>query len=81
MIRDKCTGRVMALALALVVLLAASGNAQQPPKATKPAKSSGKDNPPPVQMTLEPKAIEDTEGRMQSPGRCPHHEFHGGGYL
>ena len=35
MIRDKCTGRVMALALTLVVLLAASGNAQQPPKANK----------------------------------------------
>ena len=58
MIRNKCTGRVMALALALIVLLAASGNAQQPPKATKPAKSLGKDNPPPVQMTLEPKALE-----------------------
>jgi len=61
MIRDKCTGRVMVLALVLVMLFAASGNAQQEKqaaKASKPAKSPGNEAPPPVQMTLEPKAIE-----------------------
>ena len=61
MIRAMCTGRVLALALALVVFLTVTANAQQAqqiPKLSKPAQSSGKDNPPPVQMTLEPKAIE-----------------------
>jgi len=61
MIRAMCTGRVLALALALVVFLTVTANAQQAqqiPKLSKPAKSSGKDNPPPVQMTLEPKALE-----------------------
>ncbi len=43
MIRDKFLGRALLLALALVVFLAASANAQQPkyaPKASKPAKSA-----------------------------------------
>jgi len=49
------------LALALVVLPAAGGNAEQAkqaPKASKAAKSKSKETPPPVQMVLEPKAIE-----------------------
>jgi hypothetical protein len=61
MISGKWTARVLALTLALVVLLAASGNAQQAqqiPKLSKPAKSPGTEAPPPVQMTLEPKAME-----------------------
>jgi hypothetical protein len=47
------------LILALMFLLATvPAMAQQEKQAAKAAKSSGKDNPPPVQMTLEPKAIE-----------------------
>jgi len=47
------------LILALMFLLATvPAMAQQEKQATKPAKSSGKEAPPPVQMTLEPKAIE-----------------------
>jgi hypothetical protein len=58
MIKDKRLGRVLFLALALVVFLAVGGNAEQAKQASKPAKSKGKDGPPPVQMTLEPKAID-----------------------
>jgi len=47
------------LILALMFMLATvPAMAQQEKQAAKAAKSSGKDNPPPVQMTLEPKAIE-----------------------
>jgi hypothetical protein len=61
MIKDKLMGRVLVLALAFGVFLAASGNAEQTkqvPKASKPHKSRSKETPPVVQMTLEPKAIE-----------------------
>ena len=55
-------GRLLVGALALVVFLAASGNAQQPakaPKAPKPAKSQSKvEAPPEVQLVIEPKAID-----------------------
>jgi hypothetical protein len=57
MIRDKSTGYVMVLALALVMFLTASGIAQAG-ETKKQAKSKDKDSPPPVQMTLEPKAME-----------------------
>lgn len=61
MTKSKPLGCVLMLALALVVFLAASGNAQQSrqaPKASKPAKAQSKEAPPPVQLTLEPKAID-----------------------
>ena len=57
MIRDKSTGYVMVLALVLVMLLTASGITQAG-ETKKQARSKDKDSPPPVQMTLEPKAIE-----------------------
>jgi hypothetical protein len=49
------------LTLALVVFLAATVNAQQTKqtaKSSKPAKTTAKGSPPPVQLTLEPKAME-----------------------
>ena len=62
MMRNNPLGRVLLLALALVVLLAASGYAQQQakqaPKASKAAKSQSKEAPPPVKLELEPKAID-----------------------
>ena len=57
MIRDKCTGYVMVLALVLVMFLTASGIAQAA-ETKKQARSKGNESPPPVQMTLEPKAME-----------------------
>ena len=62
MMRNNPLGRVLLLALALVVLLAASGHAQQQtkqaPKVSKPAKAQIKEAPPPVKLELEPKAID-----------------------
>ena len=62
MMRNNPLGRALLLALALVVLLAASGYAQQQakqaPKASKAAKSQSKEAPPPVKLELEPKAID-----------------------
>jgi hypothetical protein len=61
MIKNNPLGRALLLALALVVFLAASGYAQQTkqlPKASKPARSQSKVVPPPVQLTLEPKAMD-----------------------
>jgi hypothetical protein len=61
MIKGKCLGRVLVLALSVCVFLVAIGNAaetKQAPKASKPAKSQGKETPPAVQLTLEPKAID-----------------------
>jgi hypothetical protein len=55
--RNKCTGCILALTLTLFVLLAASGNVQAA-ETKKQARSKGKESPPPVQMTLEPKAME-----------------------
>jgi len=57
MIRDKCTGYVMVLALVLFMFLTASGIAQAA-ETKKQARSKGNESPPPVQMTLEPKAME-----------------------
>lgn len=54
-------GRALLLVLTLGVFLAARGNAgeiKQPPEASKPAKSQSKEEPPVVQMGLEPKAID-----------------------
>jgi hypothetical protein len=54
-------GCSLLLALALVVFLAGGAYAaetKQAPKASKPAKSRSKDEPPIVQMTIEPKAID-----------------------
>jgi hypothetical protein len=58
MIETIRSGRVIFLALALVVFLAVGGNAGETKQTSKPAKSKGKEAPPPVQMTLEPKAID-----------------------
>ena len=61
MIKTSQLGRALLLALALVVFVAASGDAQQKkqaPKASKPAKSQSMEAPPPVQLTLEPKAMD-----------------------
>jgi hypothetical protein len=60
MIKNKYL-RCALLALTLVVFLATSVNAEQTkqaPKASKTAKSKGKESPPPVRMGLEPKAME-----------------------
>jgi hypothetical protein len=60
MIKDNFPGRLLLLALMLVAFLAVGADAEtkQVPKASKTAKSRGKEGPPMVQMTLEPKAIE-----------------------
>jgi hypothetical protein len=61
MINHNPIGRTLLLALALVVFLAASGEAQQPKqaqKASKAAKLQSKEAPPPVQLSIEPKAID-----------------------
>ncbi len=61
MIKNNSLGRTLLLALALVVFLAASGNAQQTkqaPKVSKAAKTQSKEAPPAVQLGLEPKAID-----------------------
>lgn len=61
MIKDKSLGRSILIALALVVLLAVGGNAEQtkqPAKASKPAKSPSKEAPPAVDLAIEPKAID-----------------------
>lgn len=61
MIKDKSLAWSLFLALALVVFLAVGGSAEQTKqasKASKPAKSRSKEEPPMVQLTLEPKAIE-----------------------
>ena len=61
MIKDKPLGRSILIALALVVFLAAGGNAEQTkqaPKASKPSKSLSKEAPPMVQLTLDAKAID-----------------------
>lgn len=61
MIKDKSLAWSLFLALALVVFLAVGGSAEQTKqasKASKPAKSQSKEEPPPVQLTLEPKAID-----------------------
>jgi hypothetical protein len=60
--RNRALGRTLWLALALIVFLAAGGNAQEasktPPKAAKPAKSSSKKARPPIKSVLEPKAVD-----------------------
>jgi hypothetical protein len=61
MIKDKSRGWSLLIALALAVCLAAgvsAGETKQAPKASKHVKSQIKEEPPVVQMTLEPKAIE-----------------------
>jgi hypothetical protein len=61
MMKNNPLGRTLLLALALVVLFAASGEAQQAkqaPKASKPAKAQIKEAPPPVKLELEPKAMD-----------------------
>jgi hypothetical protein len=61
MMTNNPLGRALVLALALVVFLAASAEAQQAkqaPKASKAAKLQSKEAPPPVQLTLEPKAMD-----------------------
>jgi hypothetical protein len=61
MITDKPFVRTLLIALALVVLCAAGGNAaekKQAPKASKTSKSTGMEAPPPVMMGLEPKAMD-----------------------
>ncbi len=61
MIRKKPFGCTLFLVVALVAFLATSGHAaetKQGPKASKTSKSAKKENPPPVKMELEPKAIE-----------------------
>ena len=59
--RSRALGRTLWLALALIVFLAVGGNAaetKQAPKSSKQLKSKSKGAPPPVQMVIEPKAIE-----------------------
>jgi hypothetical protein len=61
MIKNNPLGRALLLALALVVFPSASGYAQQTkqlPKASKPARSQSKEALPPVQLTIEPKAMD-----------------------
>jgi hypothetical protein len=61
MIKNNSLGWSLLLALALVVSLAVGANAaetKQAPKVSKASKSASKENPPPVQMVLEPKALE-----------------------
>jgi hypothetical protein len=61
MIRNKLLGRTLLLTLALGLVLAPSGHAQQTkqtPKASKAAKSKSKEAPPPVRLTIEPKALD-----------------------
>ncbi len=60
MIKVNFPGRVMMLALALVVFLVAIGNAAdtKTSKASKSAKKQSREAPPAVQMGLEPKAID-----------------------
>ena len=61
MIKENSLSRALWLALALVLFLAVDGNAgetKQAPKASKSSKSQRKEAPPPVQMTLEPKAMD-----------------------
>ena len=61
MIKDKSLVWSLLLALTLVAFIAAGANAgetKQAPKAPKPAKSTSKEAPPMVQMTIEPKAID-----------------------
>jgi hypothetical protein len=55
--QNKWAGCVLSLCLALVLLLAASGNARSA-EGKKKVGPKGKESPPPVQMTLEPKAME-----------------------
>jgi hypothetical protein len=61
MMKANSFGWSLLMALVLVIFLAAGGNAEQAKQATKASKTSkslGKDAPPVIQMTLEPKAIE-----------------------
>lgn len=61
MIKGKCVGRMLLLALSMGVFLVASGNAaetQQGAKASKPAKKISKEAPPAIRLELEPKALE-----------------------
>ncbi len=61
LIKNRRAGCVFILTLALVVFLAATVNAQQAKqtaKSSKPAKTTAKGAPPPVQLTLEHKAME-----------------------
>ena len=61
MIKGKCLGLVLLLSLTLIVFLVASGSGaetKQAQKASKQAKSQSKEAPPPVQLTIEPKAVE-----------------------
>jgi hypothetical protein len=61
MMKDKSLAWSLLLSLALVVFLATGGNTEQTKqasKASKPAKSQSKEEPPVVQLTLEPKAID-----------------------
>jgi hypothetical protein len=63
MLKDKRIGRALVLALVLVAFIAASVSAQQakqtPKPSKKPAKKTGKQAaPPPVKLTIEPKATE-----------------------
>ncbi len=60
-VRGFRSGLTMFLALALLVSFASTGlarEAKQPPKASKSAKTAVKESPPPVRMTLEPKAMD-----------------------
>mgnify|MGYP006266911149 CR=1 FL=1 len=59
--KHQSLGRSLLLALTLAVFSAASGNAgeiKQAPEAVKPAKSQSQEEPPPVRLGLEPKAID-----------------------
>src|SRR5271169_3454623 len=61
MIKNRHLMSTLLLTLALGVFVTTSGYAQQTkqaPKASKPAKSTGKEAPPPVKLGLEPKAID-----------------------
>jgi hypothetical protein len=58
MIKDNSLGWSLLIALALVVFLTAGVNAAETKQAPKTSKSVSKETPPPVQMVLEPKAIE-----------------------
>jgi hypothetical protein len=72
MIKDKSLGWSLLLALAAVALLSTGVNAaetKQSPKSSKASKSMSKETPPPVQMVLEPKAmdiIKATSSRLAS---------------
>ena len=84
MIKNKPLGRTLLLALALVVFLAASGNAAEDEASAEGFEScqvAEQGSPAPGPDGARAEGHRHSEGRMQPPGRCPHDELHGGGHL